>query len=104
MSSPGYASPMVDMQLKNRPGAAHGFKIDAESVNFFIKPQRKPERSLPSATGRMRLPDGTERYVTDERTLLEWTSRLGGTLIDPLKTTNVQNVRCMTTWVLQKPR
>ncbi|MPY90718.1 MAG: methyltransferase domain-containing protein [Luteitalea sp.] len=60
------------------------------------------ERHLPSATGRMRLPDGSERFVTDERTLLNWTSTLGGTLADPLKTTNVQNVRCMTTWVLEK--
>jgi SAM-dependent methyltransferase len=61
------------------------------------------ERELPSATGRMRLPDGSDRFVTDERTLLEWTSRLGARLADPLKTTNVQNMRCMTTWVLEKP-
>lgn len=60
------------------------------------------ERHLPSGVGRMRLPDGTVRFVVDERTLLDWTSRLGGRLADPLKTTNVQNVRCMTTWVLEK--
>lgn len=60
------------------------------------------ERYLPSTTGRMRLPDGSERFVTDERTLLSWTSTLGGTLADPLKTTNVQNTRCMTTWVMEK--
>ena len=29
------------------------------------------------------------------------TARLGGTLVDPLKTTVVQNARCMTTWVLR---
>jgi SAM-dependent methyltransferase len=60
------------------------------------------ERQLSSSTGRVRLPDGSERFVVDERTLLDWTSRLGGTLADPLKTTNVQNARCMTTWVMQK--
>ena len=60
------------------------------------------ERHLPSGVGRMRLPDGTVRFVVDEPTLLDWTSRLGGTLADPLKTTNVQNMRCMTTWVLEK--
>ncbi len=60
------------------------------------------ERQLSSSTGRVRLPDGSERFVVDERTLLDWTSRLGGTLADPLKTTNVQNARCMTTWVVQK--
>ena len=60
------------------------------------------EGLLPSHTGRMRLPDGSERFLVDERTLLGWTSTLGGTLADPLKTTNVQNTRCMTTWVMEK--
>jgi SAM-dependent methyltransferase len=61
------------------------------------------EDRLAVATGRVRLPDGSERFVVDERTLLALTSRLGGTLADPLKTTNVQNMRCMTTWVVEKP-
>ena len=60
------------------------------------------ERHLTRPSGRVRLPDGSERFVVDERTLLQWTSRLGGTLADPLKTTNVQNMRCMTTWVMEK--
>ena len=60
------------------------------------------EQQLPAAVGRMPLPDGSERYVVDERTLLEWTATLGGRLADPLKTTNVQNLRCMTTWVIEK--
>jgi tellurite methyltransferase len=60
------------------------------------------ESRLPSPTGRVRLPDGSERFVVDEQTILAWTSRLGGTLADPLKTTNVQNQRCMTTWVMEK--
>ena len=60
------------------------------------------ERYLSSATGRVRLPDGTDRFVVDERTLIGWTSTLGGRLADPIKTTNVQNVRCMTTWVMEK--
>jgi len=60
------------------------------------------ERHLPLTTGRMRLPDGSERFLVDERTLLDWTLALGGTLADPLKTTNVQNTRCMTTWVMEK--
>jgi tellurite methyltransferase len=60
------------------------------------------ERHLPAASGRVRLPDGSERFIVDEATLLAWTSNLGGTLADPLKTTNVQNMRCMTTWVMEK--
>ena len=60
------------------------------------------EGQLRAPIGRMRLPDGSERYVVDEPTLLAWTARLGGTLADPIKTTNVQNMRCMTTWVVEK--
>jgi len=60
------------------------------------------ERHLPFANGRMLLPDGSERFLVDERTLLGLTSKLGGTIADPVKTTNVQNLRCMTTWVIVK--
>jgi tellurite methyltransferase len=60
------------------------------------------EPQLPASTGRMRLPDGSERFLVDEPALLSWTRTLGGTLADPLKTTNVQNMRCMTTWVMEK--
>jgi SAM-dependent methyltransferase len=51
---------------------------------------------------RVRLPDGSDRYVVDESLLLEWTERLGGRLADPIKTTNVQQARCMTTWCVWK--
>ena len=55
-------------------------------------------------SGRARLPDGSDRFVVSESFLLDRGERLGGALLDPLKTTNVQNQRCMTTWVLQKSR
>ncbi|MEO8361657.1 MAG: class I SAM-dependent methyltransferase [Vicinamibacteria bacterium] len=48
------------------------------------------------------LPDGSERYLVDEALLMDWTARMNGTLIDPLKTTIVQDQRCMTTWVVRK--
>jgi len=51
---------------------------------------------------RFALPDGSERYLVDEALLLESTERLGGRLVDPLKTTVVQDMRCMTTWVMRK--
>jgi len=60
------------------------------------------ERQLSATTGRVRLPDGSERFVVDERTLVDWTDAHRATLLDPIKTTNVQNQRCMTTWVLTK--
>ena len=51
---------------------------------------------------RFLLPDGSERYLVDEALLLHLTQELGGQLMDPLKTTIVQNQRAMTTWVLRK--
>lgn len=51
---------------------------------------------------RHRLPDGTDRFLVDEEYLLRITSQLGGELLDPIKTTVVQNLRAMTTWVLGK--
>ena len=48
------------------------------------------------------LPDGSERFLVDEEMLFAATSKLGGNLLEPIKTTNVQNLRCMTTWVVQK--
>ena len=60
------------------------------------------ERMRPLGGGRFRLPDGSERYLVDEATLMAATTRLGGTLVDPLKTTVVQDQRCMTTWVVRK--
>jgi tellurite methyltransferase len=51
---------------------------------------------------RFRLPDQSERYLVDEALLLNLTEQLGGQLADPLKTTVVQDQRCMTTWVVRK--
>ena len=59
-------------------------------------------RFSPLGGRRFALPDGTERFLVDEPLLLELTSALGGVLVDPLKTTVVQDARCMTTWVLRK--
>jgi tellurite methyltransferase len=61
------------------------------------------ERQIRQVSGRRyRLPDGSERYLVDEPLLLSLTGELGGELADPLKTTVVQNQRCMTTWVVRK--
>jgi SAM-dependent methyltransferase len=50
------------------------------------------------------LPDGSQRFLVDDGMLRRATSRLGGTWLDPLKTTLVDDLRAMTTWVLRKPR
>ena len=62
------------------------------------------EPLIDKTVGRVRLPDGSDRFVVDERYLLQRTHELGATLLDPIKTTNVQQQRCMTTWVVQKNR
>jgi SAM-dependent methyltransferase len=46
--------------------------------------------------------DGSEWYLVDEEMLLGLTEEMNGVLADPLKTTIVQDYRCMTTWVLRK--
>ncbi len=51
---------------------------------------------------RYHLPDTSERYLVDEELLLSLTKQLGGELAEPIKTTNVQNLRAMTTWCLRK--
>jgi SAM-dependent methyltransferase len=59
-------------------------------------------RRVGPAARRFRLPDGTERYLVDEAFLMDRTRALGGQLLDPLKTTVVQDQRSMTTWVVRK--
>jgi SAM-dependent methyltransferase len=46
--------------------------------------------------------DGSEWFLVDEEILLDLTEQMNGVLVDPLKTTIVQDYRCMTTWVLRK--
>jgi tellurite methyltransferase len=46
--------------------------------------------------------DGSEWFLVDEKMLLRLTGELNGVLVDPLKTTIVQDYRCMTTWVVRK--
>ena len=49
-----------------------------------------------------RIGDGSEWFLVDEAVLLRMTEEMGGLMVDPLKTTIVQDYRCMTTWVVRK--
>jgi tellurite methyltransferase len=61
------------------------------------------ERQIkPLGQRRFLLPDGSERYLVDEPLLRNLADDLGGQLADPLKTTIVQDQRCMTTWIVRK--
>lgn len=53
---------------------------------------------------RYQLPDGSTRFLVDAPMLMRLTQEMNGALLDPLKTTVVQDQRCMTTWVVRKNR
>jgi tellurite methyltransferase len=48
------------------------------------------------------MPDGDERFLVDEDFIMKATRDAGGVLLDPLKTSVVQNARSMMTWVMRK--
>jgi SAM-dependent methyltransferase len=60
------------------------------------------EALLGAGGRRVRLPDGSDRFIVDEPMLMDWTARLNARLADPLKTTVVQGLRSMTTWCVIK--
>ena len=49
-----------------------------------------------------RINDGAEWFLVDEAALMNMTEQMNAVMVDPLKTTIVQDHRCMTTWVLRK--
>jgi len=56
----------------------------------------------PLENGWYHLPDGSDRFLATETQLIMLTQQMQAQLIEPLKTTNVQNLRAMTTWVVKK--
>ena len=59
-------------------------------------------RVRPLGNRRFVMPDGDERFLVDEAYVVAATARMGGTLVDPLKTSVVQNMRSMMTWVARR--
>ena len=57
----------------------------------------------PLGGGRYVMPDGTTRFLVDHERLLDVTRELGGSLLDPLKSTVVHEQRSMGTWVVRRP-
>ncbi len=55
-------------------------------------------------SGRYILPDDSERFLVNQEMLIRFTKKLGGELHEPIKTTNVQNMRSMTTWCVRKEK
>lgn len=49
------------------------------------------------------MPDGHTRFLVDHDLLAEVTGQLGGSLVDPLRSSVVHGLRSMGTWVMRKP-
>jgi SAM-dependent methyltransferase len=58
----------------------------------------------PAGNGLFTTGDGSKWFLVDEEMLEDLAEELNAVLVDPLKTTIVQDHRCMTTWVLRKRR
>ena len=58
----------------------------------------------PMGKGLFAMPDGQAWYLVDEQKLMALTASMKAFMVDRLKTTIVQNHRCMTTWVVRKPQ
>jgi tellurite methyltransferase len=56
----------------------------------------------PIGNGRYLLPDGSTRYLVSNDRLQQYTQQLNAELYEPIKTTNVSNLRAMTTWCMRK--
>jgi tellurite methyltransferase len=89
-----FAAMVRDMWRVLKPGGLFFARL-ASSIGMEDRMRRIHGR-------RFRLPDGSERFLVDQAMLLDYTARVGGELLDPLKTTVVQDQRCMTTWVAAK--
>lgn len=59
-------------------------------------------RVQPLGGRRFLVPDGSERFLVDAAMLERWTEELSGEWLEPLKTTLVQELRSMSTWVIRK--
>jgi SAM-dependent methyltransferase len=67
-----------------RLGSRIGMDFEREKENIFV------------------VGDGSKWFLVDEEMLMDLVEEMDAVLVDPLKTTIVQDYRCMTTWVLRK--
>ena len=61
-------------------------------------------RVKPLGNRRFIMPDGDERFLVDEPFIMAATREIGGSLLDPIKTSVVQDRRSMMTWVVRTAR
>lgn len=79
------------------------WRVLAPGGMLFCRLGSRIGMSFPRVRGDVfRVGDGSEWFLVDEAMLLGLTEEMNAVLVDPLKTTVVQEFRCMTTWVLRK--
>jgi len=93
---PHFRAMVAELWRVLRPGGLFFARL-ASSIG--IEP-----RVRPLGGGRYHLPDGSDRFLVDEALLAGLATRLAASPLEPLKTVNVENQRCMTTWCLRKGR
>ncbi len=84
-----------------RPGGIFFARL-ASSIGIENKITARGDTGTGRYFGRYLLPDNSERFLVDEEMLLEMTDELGAEFFEPIKTTNVQNLRAMTTWCIRR--
>jgi len=60
------------------------------------------KRIIPLGDGRFSLPDGSDRFLLTRQLIEQVLKTFQMTLVEPVKTTNVEDLRCMTTLVMVK--
>ena len=93
---PHFRAMVAELGRVLRPGGLFFARL-ASSVGI-------ESRVRPLGGGRYHLPDGSDRFLVDEALLARLATELGASPLEPLKTVNVENQRCMTTWCLRKAR
>jgi len=94
-NNPGHFDSMIQSMWRVLKPGGYLFARLASDIGIETRVQHL-------GNGRYLLPDGSERFLVNEQLLLQYTESLNARLHEPIKTTNVQNLRCMTTWCLQK--
>ena len=91
-SEPQFGAMLADLWRVLRPGGLLFCRLASRIGMDFT----------PLDDGLFLMPDGQHWFLVDGPMLIRLTAELGGELVDPLKTTIVQDLRCMTTWVVRK--